>query len=95
MLKWLQQKAEAAAANQCRVNIRLNVKHLAYAVENNGNIEKNQHDLAKDMALGISNGLSVDDVINESKEAVSKLNPSNKSLEAFEMVYASISELDK
>ena len=95
MLKWLKQKAEAAAANQCRINIRLNVKHLAYAVENNGNIESNQRDLAKDMALGVSNGLSIDDVINESKEAVTKLNPSNKSLEAFEMVYASISKLDK
>ena len=95
MLKWLKQKAEAAAANQCRINIRLNVKHLVNAVENNVNIEKNQNELAKDMALGVSNGLSVDDVINESKEALAKLNPSTKSLEAFEMVYASISKLDK
>ena len=67
MLKWLKQKAQAAAANQCRLNIRLNVKHLVYAVENDGSIEKNQRDLAKDMALGIANGLSVEDVINESE----------------------------
>ena len=81
MFKWLKEKATQAAANQCKINIRLNTKTLV-AISNmasehinarggaadEGDIRrvvKAQEDLLKDIILGCSNGLSLKGIKDE------------------------------
>lgn len=78
MFKWLKTKAAQAAANQCKINIRLNTKTLA-AISNKADeniaasggatneddlrrVVKAQEALLKDIILGHSNGLSLDEI---------------------------------
>lgn len=78
MFKWLKEKATQAAANQCKINIRLNTKTLV-AISNTASVHINAHggatgegdirkvvkaqeDLLKDIILGHSNGLSLEEI---------------------------------
>ena len=78
MFKWLKEKATQAAANQCKINIRLNTKTLV-SISNTASdhirasggatneddirkVVKAQEDLLKDIILGHSNGLSLDEI---------------------------------
>ena len=78
MFKWLKEKATKAAANQCKINIRLNTKTLA-SISNTASehinasggatdeddirrVVKAQEDLLKDIILGHSNGLSLEEI---------------------------------
>ena len=80
MFKWLEKKATQAAANQCKLNIRLNTKTLA-AISNTADenivasggatneddlrrVVKAQEELLKDIILGHSNGLSLEEIRN-------------------------------
>ena len=80
MFKWLKEKATQAAANQCKINIRLNTKTLT-AIANTASehinasggptdeddirrVVKAQEDLLKDIILGHSNGLSLEEIRN-------------------------------
>ena len=60
---------------------------------NGGNIDKAQGELAKDMAYGVSNGLTPEDVIAESEKALSEMKIESESKEYFEEVYKAIREL--
>jgi len=78
MFKWLREKATKAAANQCKTNIRLNTKTLAAIsntasehIKASGGatdeddirrVVKAQEDLLKDIILGHSNGLSLEEI---------------------------------
>lgn len=78
MLKWLKKKATKAAANQCKINIRINTKTLVTIsnraddhVANSGG-STNEDDIHKvvnaqerlltDIMYGVSNGLSLDEI---------------------------------
>ncbi len=78
MFKWLKEKATQAAANQCKINIRLNTKTLA-AVSNTASehinasgvatdeddiriVVKAREDLLKEIIHGHSNGLSLEEI---------------------------------
>ena len=80
MFKWLKEKATQAAANQCKINIRLNTKMLV-SISNTASdhirasggatneddirkVVKAQGDLLKDIILGHSSGLSLDEIKN-------------------------------
>ncbi len=80
MFKWLKEKATQAAANQCKINIRLNTKTLV-TISNKASeyirasgdstneddirrVVKAQEDLLKDIILGHSNGLSLEEIKN-------------------------------
>jgi len=81
MFKWIKEKATQAAANQCKINIRLNTKTLVSisnrADENihvrGGATDENdirkvvnaQEGLLKDIILGCSNGLSIEEIRGE------------------------------
>ncbi len=78
MFKWLKDKATKAAANQCKVNIRLNTKTLAsisntaseHIDESGGDTNENdirrvvkaQEELLKDIIYGHANGLSLEEI---------------------------------
>lgn len=80
MFKWLKEKATQAAANQCKINIRLNTKTLVATYNkaseplrmsggsvNDDDIRKlgkAQEGLLKEIILGHSNGMSLDDIMN-------------------------------
>lgn len=80
MLKWLKDKATKAAANQCKLNIKLNTKtlisisntageniHASGGSTNENDIRrvvKAQEELLKDILLGHSNGLSIEEIKN-------------------------------
>lgn len=93
MFKWLKEKAEAAAANQCRFNIRLNAKFIIETAQRHGDLDKARRDLGTDMVLGISNGLSAEDVINESEKAISDLEVNTEARQALEELYKEVREL--
>lgn len=78
MFRWLKKKATAAAQKQCRLNIRLNTKTLisvanridAKIVQSGGTVspsdqqsaQKAQEALLTDIILGISNGLTLEEI---------------------------------
>jgi hypothetical protein len=78
MFKWLKKKATQAAANQCKTNIRLGTKTLIsiantadeHIIKSGGatddndirRVAKAQESLFKDIVLGHSNGLSLEDI---------------------------------
>lgn len=78
MFKWLKEKATAAAAKQCRFNIRLNTKTLvtvanradqhlratggALNESDRRQVHKAQEAVLKDIILGYSNGLSLQEI---------------------------------
>jgi hypothetical protein len=80
MFKWLKEKATQAAANQCRTNIRLNTGTLVavsnsaseHINRSGGSTNENdirrvvkaQEGLLKDIILGHSNGLSLEEIRN-------------------------------
>lgn len=81
MFKWLKGKATQAAANQCKINIRLNTKTLV-AISNKASdhtrtsggstneddirrVVRAQEGLLKDIILGHSNGLSLEEIKND------------------------------
>ena len=80
MFDWIKGKATQAAANQCKINIRLNTKTLVAISNkadeniqssggstNDGDIQKvvkAQEELLKDIILGHSNGLSIEEIKN-------------------------------
>ena len=81
MLKWLKEKTTKAAANQWKFNIKLNTKKLVFIsnkASDNINVSggqtnkddvrrvvKAQEELLKDILLGCSNGLSLDEIKND------------------------------
>src|SRR5687768_8219293 len=87
MLKWLKEKAEKAAANQCRLNIGLNVRTLV-SVANQADeriqqtgasnpadinrVSAAQHRLLDDIALGLANGMGIQGVERAFDEALAK-----------------------
>ncbi len=78
MFKWLKEKAAQAAANQSKINIRLNTKTLATisntvsehinasgdAIDGDDvlRVFKAREDLLKDIILGHSKGLSLEEI---------------------------------
>jgi hypothetical protein len=78
MLKWLKEKATKAAANQCKINIRINTKTLVTVANRaddhlvNSGGSTNERDIRKvanaqkslltDIMYGVSNGLSLDEI---------------------------------
>lgn len=80
MFKWLKEKATKAAANQCKLNIKLNTRGLiATANDAAANISasggstneadirrvlKAQERLREDIVLGLANGLSIENIKN-------------------------------
>ncbi len=78
MFKWLKEKATAAAQKQCRFNIKLNVKTLVAVANradqhlrtsggklnksDQREVHKAQESLLKDIILGCSNGLSLQEI---------------------------------
>ena len=93
MLKWLKEKAEAAAANQCRFNIRLNAKSLVDMAQRQRNFDRDKRELGKDMVLGIANGLNAEDVINESEKAILSLDINTEARKGLEEIYQEVREL--
>ena len=73
----------------------MNAKFLIGTVERAGNLNKAQGDLGQDMVLGIANGLSAEDVIDESEKAISDLEINAEARQAFEEVYKEVRELKK
>ena len=80
MFKWLKGKATQAAANQCKINIRLNTK-TPVAISNTAGdhirtsggstneddirrVIKSPEDLLKDIILGHSNGFPLEEIKN-------------------------------
>ena len=87
MLKWLKEKAQKAAANQCRLNIGLNVRTLVSVANqaderihqtggsNPADINRvgaTQHRLLDDIALGLANGLGLQAIESAFDEALAK-----------------------
>ena len=78
MLKWLKKKATKAAANQCKINIRINTKTLVTIANRsddhfvNSGGSANERDIRKvvnaqkrlltDIMYGVSNDLSLDEI---------------------------------
>ena len=78
MFRWLKKKATVAAQKQCKLNIRLNTKTLisvanridanivrsggAFSPSGQEEVHKAQEALLKDIILGVSNGLALDEI---------------------------------
>lgn len=78
MLKWLKKKANQAVVNQCKLNIKISTKTLITVSslankslvatggdvndKNIRKVSKAQEELLKDIILGCSNGLSIEDI---------------------------------
>lgn len=107
MFKWLKDKATKAAANQCKFNIKLNTRGLiATANEAAANIRtsggstsesdirrvlKDQERLREDIVLGLSNGLSIEDIKNTViNPEVEKFNASDEAKFAIDHVIETI-----
>jgi len=93
MLNWLKKKAEAAAAKQCCFNIRLNAKSLVDMAQRQASLERDVRELGKDMVLGISNGLTAQDVIDESEKAIKDLEVNAEARRALDELYQEVREL--
>jgi len=105
MFKWMKEKAAQAAANQCKVHIRLNTKTLT-AVSNTASehvnasggaidgddilrVFKAREDLFKDIILGHSRGLSLEEI----KDAV--IDPELEKIEVSDSARLAIEQVIK
>jgi len=104
---WLKEKMTKAAANQCRLNIKLNVKTLvltsnevnAHINERGGSTDSEkeqvlaaQNSLKDDILLGISNELTMEDIRGVVKDAVKGIEVSEGAEMAIKWVFGSVKD---
>ncbi len=92
-MRWKKSSKYRIEICQCRFNIRLNAKFIIETAQRHGDLDKARRDLGTDMVLGISNGLSAEDVINESEKAISDLEVNTEARQALEELYKEVREL--
>lgn len=100
-MSWIMKKLQAAAANQCKTNIRINTKTLVLVgnkVETelhntlgvgerlSRQVQSEQQELLNDIMLGLSNGLALEEIRSCIDEALTRIEVSKSAQMAVDHV---------